>query len=254
MPRRSSPRIPGTRPQGPAQCPALRLLVVALLALALLLPCEAQAHRVNIFAWLEGENIVVECGFNRSSPVRGGLVTVFDAADGRELLQGRTDDRGLFTFAVPEAVRQGHDLRIEVNAGEGHVNDWTMTAAEVNEAQDLSHGFREARAPAEAPAAQGAAAPVADAAVAGAQMPRAQGAHAQTAPAQNPAGQALTAPEVRAIVAEALGTGLAPIRRELAALSAPGPNVRDIVGGLGWIMGLVGIACFFLSRRRQQKP
>ncbi|MBD5417683.1 MAG: cobalamin biosynthesis protein CbiL [Desulfovibrio sp.] len=216
-----------------------RLLPVALLLAALALPADALAHRVNIFAWVEGENIVVECGFNRAAPVRDGLVTVYDAADGKELLQGRTNERGVFVFALPEPVRHGHGLRIEINAGEGHVNDWTMTAAEINEARDLSHGFQQN--------AQASAAPAAPASAA---ITPAEPAPDTKTAADGP----LTAPAVRAIVAETLNSGLAPIRRELAALSSPGPSVRDIVGGLGWIMGLVGIACWFMARRRQQKP
>ncbi|MDE7240729.1 MAG: hypothetical protein K2N62_02420, partial [Desulfovibrio sp.] len=84
------------------------VLPLALLLAALTVPTDALAHRVNIFAWVEGENIVVECGFNRAAPVRGGLVTVYDAGDGKELLQGRTNDRGVFVFPVPEPVRVGH--------------------------------------------------------------------------------------------------------------------------------------------------
>ena len=213
-----------------------RLLPLALLLAALALPADALAHRVNIFAWVEGENIVVECGFNRAAPVRGGLVTVYDAGDGKELLQGRTNDRGVFVFAVPEPVRVGHGLRIEINAGEGHVNDWTMTAHEINEARDLGHGFLQA---AKAPDTK---------------APDTGTTSIVPAP-EAPKGPApLTAAEVRAIVAESLNTGLAPIRRELAVLSSPGPSVRDIVGGLGWIMGLIGIACWFMARRKQQKP
>ena len=215
------------------------LFTLALLVLPMLLPADALAHRVNIFAWLEGENIVVECAFSRSAPVRGGLVTVFDATDGKELLQGHTNERGVFVFPVPEAVRHAHGLRIQINAGEGHVNDWTMTAAEINEAQELSHGFLPA-APAPAEAAPPAVTSIVPATPAPATPAAADG--------------ALTAPEVRAIVAEALASGLSPIRRELAALSSPGPSVRDIIGGLGWIMGLVGIACWFMARRKQQKP
>lgn len=211
-------------------------LLLAALLVAALLPANVEAHRVNIFAWLEGENIVVECAFSRASPVRGGLVTVYDATDGKELLQGRTDERGVFVFAVPEPVRHAHGLRIEVNAGEGHVNDWTMTAHEINEARDLSHGFLQ---PAPGPDAK--APPTTTTSIVAAPEPPA-------------AAAPLTAQEVRAIVAESLNTGLAPVRRELAALSSPGPTVRDIVGGLGWIMGLVGIVCWFMARRRQQKP
>lgn len=226
------PRIPDYR------SPALRaaLLPVLLLMAALLAPAGALAHRVNIFAWPEGDNILVECGFSRSSPVRNGLVTVYDAADGRELLQGRTDARGRFAFAVPDAVRQGHGLRIRVDAGEGHVNDWTLEASEISGAAAPSAEPGQAGAPGAAAAASPA--------VAG----------TGAAPALPAAGGCpVTAPEVRAIVTEALNTGLAPLRRELAALSAPGPGVRDIIGGLGWIMGLAGIACYALARRRNER-
>ena len=47
----------------------------------------------------------------------------------------------------------------------------------------------------------------------------------------------------------ALERHLAPLRRDLAAGSEAGPGLRDIVGGLGWIMGLVGAGLYF-SRRR----
>ena len=192
---------------------------------------------MNIFAWLEGDNIMVECGFNRSSPVREGLVTVYDAATGKEVLQGRTDARGLFHFPVPETVRQGHGLRIEVNAGEGHVNDWTMTAAEITEAQNLSHDFQRA-----APAQKAAddVPPLVTPATPAQAVAAAAISRVEPTPA---AQQAVTAQEVRAIVGEALASGLAPLRRELAALSSPEPNLRDIIGGLGWIMGLLGLAC-----------
>lgn len=211
-----------------------------LLLLVLLAPAGALAHRVNIFAWPDGDKILVECGFNRSSPVRGGLVTVYDATDGGELLRGRTDAQGRFAFPVPDAMRRGHDLRIEVNAGEGHVNVWNMEASEIAGAgaQSADPGAASGQADAPAPAAAAASS-----------VSAGGGAAAPALPAT--AGQALTAPEVRAIVTEALNTGLAPLRRELAALSDPGPGLRDIIGGLGWLMGLAGIACYVLARRRE---
>ena len=100
------------------------------LMLLLVFAGAAQAHRVNIFAWLEGETVRVECSFRRDSPVRQGTVIVFDAQTGRELLQGRTDGQGAFAFPVPAVVRQGHGLRIRILAGEGHQNEWQMDAAE----------------------------------------------------------------------------------------------------------------------------
>lgn len=205
--------------------PAVMLAALALLAA--LLPAPVQAHRINIFAWLEGDSVMVECGFNRSSPVRSGLITVFDGANGKELLQGHTDDKGHFSFPVPPAARAGHGLRIQIAAGEGHRNEWIMDASE----------FSGADAPAASPMekAEGAGG--------------AQGAAAPSAPAQTQAGRPATADDVRAIVNAALDAKLGPIRRDLAAQVNAGPGLRDIIGGIGWILGLAGMGLYFRGRR-----
>ena len=186
------------------------------LMLLLVFAGAAQAHRVNIFAWLEGETVRVECSFRRDSPVRQGTVIVFDAQTGTELLQGRTDGQGAFAFPVPAVVRQGHGLRIRILAGEGHQNEWQMDAAEFSSLLPA--------------AGTGTTVPVAE-----------DGTGGVTA--------TLSRKDVEAIVDAALDRHLAPVRRALAAGSEAEPGLRDIVGGLGWIMGLVGIGLYF-SRRR----
>lgn len=105
------------------------------LVLCLLVVCMAQpawAHRVNIFAWIENDQVTVECRFSKSSPVRSGAVIVYDAATKAELLHGNTDEQGIFTFPVPQQAREaGHGLYLVLKAGEGHQNDWTIDAAEL---------------------------------------------------------------------------------------------------------------------------
>ena len=191
------------------------------LMLLLVFAGAAQAHRVNIFAWLEGETVRVECSFRRDSPVRQGTVIVFDAQTGTELLQGRTDGQGAFAFPVPAVVRQGHGLRIRILAGEGHQNEWRMDAAEFA-------GL--APAAVTAPTAAAAPAPV-------------------RTDAQPELRVSLTREELTAIIDGALERQLAPLRRELAARSEEGPRLQDVVGGLGWIMGLVGMGLYFARRR-----
>lgn len=195
---------------------------VVALAVALLLFCadDALAHRVNIFAWLEGDSVAVECSFRRNAPVKGGAVTVFDDT-GAEVLRGTTDADGRFSFPVPQAVRKGHGLRIRINAGEGHQNEWRMDAAEFA-----------GLAPTAVTAPTAAAAP----------------APAQTE-AQPEQRISLTREELTAIIDGALERQLAPLRRELAARGEEGPRLQDVVGGLGWIMGLVGMGLYFARRR-----
>ena len=89
-------------------------------ALALLLCAGANAHRVNIFAWIEGDQVVTESKFSSGSRVQKGAVTVKNAADGSVLATGVTDDAGVWRFDVTQAMRHApKGLELEINAGEG---------------------------------------------------------------------------------------------------------------------------------------
>ena len=54
---------------------------------------------------------------------------------------------------------------------------------------------------------------------------------------------------VRQIVDTALEQKLAPLRRDLAQLRAQGPRLTEIVGGIGWLVGLAGLGLYFKGRR-----
>ena len=85
-----------------------------------------QAHRVNLFAWVEGDTVYVESKFSGGRGVKAGKITVSDAA-GPELLTGMTDENGAFSFKVPKKT----DLKIVVEAGTGHRAEWTVAAGEI---------------------------------------------------------------------------------------------------------------------------
>ena len=92
----------------------------------------ASAHRVNIFAFVDGDAVQVECVVDEDQKVKQGTVEVFDATDGARLLQGTTDDNGMLRFPVTAELREaGHNLNIRIIAGEGHQNDWTVAADEL---------------------------------------------------------------------------------------------------------------------------
>lgn len=206
------------------------LAAAAVCLLTLWAAAPALAHRVNIFAYVDGRDIVVECAFSRSAKVRQGLVEVFDAATDAKLLEGRTNDDGEFRFPVPAAdIRNGHGLRLHINAGEGHRNTWTIDAAELD----------------------GASSPAVSAAPAEASAPSGTSANASpAAPSVPPARGAWATPEdVERIVNEALDTRLAPVKRLLAEQSEAGPDLADVIGGIGWIFGLAGVAACFRRRR-----
>ncbi|MGQ9689452.1 MAG: hypothetical protein ACUVXF_11805 [Desulfobaccales bacterium] len=53
------------------------------------------------------------------------------------------------------------------------------------------------------------------------------------------------------VVNKALERQLAPIKELLTELTIRQPSLPDIIGGLGWIMGLFGLWAYFQSKKRK---
>ena len=225
-----------TRKRMAANAVSLAIAPVVLAAFILGTTTSALAHRVNIFAWTEGNEVVAECGFNGGNKVKQGQVVVFDAATGAKLAEGRTDDMGVYRFPI-SAEGKAHGVRIVIKAGEGHQNEWTVDAAEL---ATIQPGSAATSAPAAAPAA-----PVAPAAASTSQPQAAP--KADKSPAQQTAN--ISAAEMQNIVNTALDVKLGPIRKELAEMRVARPGFSEIFGGIGWLVGLAGIALYFKGRR-----
>jgi nickel transport protein len=97
-----------------------------LLLLALWLPsAEAEAHRVNLFAYVDDGQVYTESYFADGSPVNHGQILVADAT-GREILTGETDAAGQFRFPLP----QEQNLTILLKAAMGHRAEYLLPLKE----------------------------------------------------------------------------------------------------------------------------
>lgn len=195
---------------------------------------DADAHALHVFAWLENNQIMVESSFGKGRPAINADVTVQDATEQRQLLTGKTNANGRFTFGVPEAVRLGHPLLIVVNAGQGHQGQWQLNPQELYAAASLAAGFETADLPNQAAPKQKSATESTVSPGTVATLPALPG--------------SVSAEHLRGIVQRELEAQLAPIRQDLAAQAVRGPGLVEIIGGLGWIVGLVGIGLYFKSR------
>lgn len=188
------------------------------------LPSVSPAHKVNVFAYVDGDAIQVESYFTRSQKVRYGTLTITDLVTGGKILEGTTDEQGLFRFQPDaEFLETGHGMNILLNAGEGHQSNWQIAPEEL------------AALTPSAPAAQSAVP---------AQSALASASIAPAAPAPP-----LTAEDLEALIGNVMDAKLAPIKQTLARQEADGPAVKDIIGGIGWILGLLGIAMYMKYRR-----
>jgi nickel transport protein len=93
---------------------------------SLLFSGTALAHRVNLFAYVEAGKIYTESYFPDGIPVENGKVLVYDSQN-KQLLEGVTDKKGLFSFAVPKV----DDLTIVIEATMGHKNSFKLKKSEV---------------------------------------------------------------------------------------------------------------------------
>lgn len=182
----------------------------------------ALAHRILVFAYAEGDTIHTESKFIPDTPVRQGKILVLDQKTGKELLTGQTDDQGKLSFKIPAAAAaQKLDLNIVVEAAMGHRGSWLLKADSYLTGATPGKATAPVPVPATAPAA-----------------PETEGANVDQ--------QAL-----EAAVNKALERQLAPIKEMLTELTIHRTSLQDILGGIGYILGLFGLWAYLQSRGKK---
>jgi len=195
-------------------------LLIGIWALGfLLVPNAVLAHKVTIFAWVEGHTVFTESKFSGGRVAKNARIEVYNMA-GDKLLEGQTDEQGKFVFQPP----QPEALRIVLLAGAGHRNEWRVAADEFGDGATAT------------PTPQ----PVVPAAPATRD--------ALSTDAHRP-DVSLPAGELQALIERSLDKKLAPILHRLGTVDT-GPSLSDIIGGIGYILGLVGLAAYLQSRRK----
>ena len=201
---------------------ALLLFFIISMSVWLAGPSSAWAHKVNVFAYVEGNTIFTESYFNDGRKCRDSIIEVFNEK-GEKILDGETDLEGKFSFPVPS--RTGIVIRLSSSAG--HRAEYTIPEAE------LPGGATDS------PPAAGTVTP---------EVP-----NQPTLAPGTPDQQAhLTMAEVEEAIDRALARQVAPIRRELEESRARA-RFSDIVGGIGYIIGLVGLVMYFRSKQRRKQ-
>jgi nickel transport protein len=61
----------------------------------------------------------------------------------------------------------------------------------------------------------------------------------------------LSSEDLQLAIEAALDKKLKPIMKMLAESRQSGPSIRDVLGGIGYILGLVGLATFVQYRRKK---
>ena len=184
----------------------------------------AYAHKVNVFAYVEGDQVYIQGYFSDGTKAKNSDVTVY-TKDGREFVKGQTNENGEFAFPTDG---KSQALRIVLNAGMGHQASYDIPMdemADVSTAIDVDPSNT----------ADTQAMGVNDSVIG-------------VSPGAAPAPTQLTEAMVRKAVAE----GVLPLAREISQLKER-RGFSDIVGGIGMILGILGVFAYIKSRRETRR-
>ena len=191
--------------------------IFIVLASAMSVPC-ALAHNVFLTAYVEGDMVFVEGGFSDGTFCKNSKIEVFDPS-GNRLLEGKTDENGVFSFKPPQKT----DLKVVLNAGMGHRDEYTVPAEELPDMTGMQKAETRAMP---APAAE-------------TRKPRASEVAVQMDPA-----------EIESIVDRVIQKRLRPLTQLVAKSQRnTGISPTKIFGGIGYIFGLLGVAMYVRSRK-----
>jgi nickel transport protein len=209
----------------------LRLGIVFSLIISVLFSVTpAFAHKVSIFAWVEGDTVYTQSKFSRGKKVKGAPVIVFDL-EGNNLLEGKTDDNGEFSFKIPKKTA----LKVVLKASMGHMAEWTIPLEEINLEALSKQGTSKSN------------------------IKNSHASSSKTAGISLDPDRPICArfttgvsrTEIKKMIDESLEKKLSPIMKMIADSHGGGPRLTEIIGGIGYILGIVGIAMYFISRRKK---
>lgn len=179
-------------------------------AVVLCVSDEAIAHRLNVFAAYDGTRIAGEAYFSGGTRAQGIAVRAVGAG-GKVLAEVRTDTEGNFAFPQLSAA----PVEIVADAADGHIARFRMTEADMAATPGMG---------------------AATAAPSGKEISTAD-------PLPSASSSALEQTVDRAVARR-----IAPLQRQIAEYESR-IRLHDVLGGVGYLVGIAGIAFWWLARR-----
>jgi nickel transport protein len=180
----------------------------------------ACAHKLMVFAFADGTRIEGSVYFAGGGAATGARIVLKDAEE-TVLAELTPAADGGFSHQAHAAV----DHLIVADAGDGHRAEWTLPASELAPGFSASeNGAHSTAARADTDAVSAPAAPTG------------------TLPAPG------LDPTLEAAIEHAVARQVRPLREQLIA-SQEAFRLQDILGGIGYIFGLGGLALWWHSRR-----
>ncbi|MBA7521904.1 hypothetical protein ES705_14016 [subsurface metagenome] len=192
----------------------LYLILIFIFLIIIMINISAFAHKVNIFAYVEGRGIYTESYFSDGKKCIDSKIEVFDN-QGNKLLEGLTDEEGMFSFEVPAEDAIDGDLKLVLTASMGHRAEYIIRADELGNVSGLVEEKIE-----------------------------------EPISAVSPEVSSFDLKEIQSLIEDILDEKLKPIMREIKKSQEDKISPTEIIGGIGYIIGIFGIVAYFLSRKK----
>jgi len=180
------------------------------------------AHNVVGGVYAIGFEIEGEAGFSNGSMANEGTVVKITDQSGIPLGEVLTDDEGFFTFTAKKRITH----LFEINMGAGHLLKMQLPAEELPESLDATKTKPNAKSTVITNIAE------------------------KKAPSNLTAG---SNNQVTSLLLEkAIAKQIKPLRKEIQSLKEKS-GLRDILGGIGYIFGLLGLVAFLRERKLKAK-
>jgi len=207
----------------------LYLILIFTFLTIIMMDVSVFAHKVNVFAYVEGEKIYTESYFNDGKKCIDSKIEVFDN-QGNKLLEGLTDKEGEFSFEVPS---EDGNLKIVLTASMGHRAEYTIRTDELRDAMGSIEESIEKPISSEKRDESSLAEMI-----------------SEEKEVISPEISSLDLNEIRSLIEDALDEKLKPITIEIKKSQEDKISPTEIIGGIGYVIGIFGIIAYFLSRKR----
>ncbi len=192
----------------------MKRLLVFVFSFLFVLTAQSFAHKISAFVDVEDGNVSLVSYFSDGTPAKNAKVTVYDSK-GNVVLTGRTNKEGEFDFKIKKSGKYKAVVLAEL--GHRAVVDFTV-GTPAGSSQSGTAGNT--------------------------------GTETAEQKQSNSAAPPPTAAEFRKVLREELR----PIHRELLKIEEAQSSIsyKDVIGGLGWILGIFGAAMFGYCYRRRE--
>lgn len=193
------------------------LILIFIFLIIIMMDVSVFAHKVNIFAYVEGDKVYTESYFNDGKKCIDSKIEVFDN-QGNKLLEGLTDEEGMFSFEIPSEDVIDEDLKVVLSASMGHRAEYIIPANELRGVTGLIKEKIE-----------------------------------EPVSAVSPGVSSLDLKEIQSLIEDALDEKLKPMMREMREIKKSQEDrisPTEIIGGIGYIIGIFGMIAYFLSRKK----